>query len=43
MDLNKLTYKYKKLDVTMDCYVNKNEDIWFRGKDVAEILGYKRN
>ena len=30
----------KDLDIELKSYIDKQQNIWFRGKDVAEILGY---
>ena len=41
MKLQKINYKNEKLHVEMNCYINANNEIWFRGKEIASILGYK--
>ena len=41
MKLQNMIYKNEKLNVEMNCYINKNNEIWFRGKEIAEILRYK--
>ena len=41
MELQKINYKNEKLDVEMNCYINADNEIWFRGKEIALILGYK--
>ena len=30
----------KKLGIKLNSYIDDNQNVWFRGKDVAEILGY---
>ena len=34
-------YNYKELNVEIDCYLDEDNNIWFRGKDLAIILEYK--
>ena len=41
MELQKINYKNEKLNVEMNCYINMNNEIWFRGKEIASILGHK--
>ena len=41
MELQCINYKNDELKVEINCYVDKKNEIWFRGKDVAEILEYK--
>ena len=36
------SYKNIKLGVEITSYIDKKQIIWFRGKDVAEILGYSK-
>ena len=35
------TFKNEELGIKMNSYIDKQQNIWFRGKDVAEILGYR--
>ena len=35
------TFKNEDLGIKMNCYIDKQQNVWFRGKDVAQILGYK--
>ena len=35
------TFKNEELGIKMNSYIEKQQNIWFRGKDVAEILGYR--
>ena len=35
------TFKNVDLEIELKSYIDKQQIIWFRGKDVAEILGYK--
>ena len=34
-------FKNEELGIKMNSYIDKQQNIWFRGKDVAEILGYR--
>ena len=34
------TYKNNDLGIEITSYIDKKQNIWFKGKDVAEILGY---
>ena len=36
------TFKNKELGIMLTSYIDKRQNIWFRGKDVAEILGYSK-
>ena len=31
----------KDLGIELKSYIDKQQNVWFRGKDVAEILGFK--
>ena len=42
MELDKYNYKNKELNVEIDCYLDEDNNIWFRGRDVATILRYKK-
>ena len=35
------SFKNEELGFELKSYIDKQQIIWFRGKDVAEILGYK--
>ena len=37
-----LVKKFQNIDlgIEIESYIDKQQNIWFRGKDVAEILGY---
>ena len=35
------TFKNEELGFELTSYIDKQQNIWFRGKDVAEILAYK--
>ena len=35
------TFKNEELGIKMNSYIDKQQNVWFRGKEVAEILGYK--
>ena len=39
--MQKYSYDNKELDASIDCYVDDKNDIWFRGRDIANILNYK--
>ena len=41
MDLQKTNYKNDELNVEINCYVDKKNQIWFKGKEIALILEYK--
>ena len=34
------TYKNNNLEIEITSYIDKKQNIWFKGKDVAKILGY---
>ena len=36
------TFKNEELGLELKSYIDKQQIIWFRGKDVAEILGYSK-
>ena len=40
MELQKTNYKNNELNVEINCYVDKKNEIWFRGKEIASILEY---
>ena len=35
------TFKNEELGIKMSSYIDKQQNVWFRGKDVSQILGYK--
>ena len=35
------TFKNEELAIELKSYIDKQQNIWFRGKDVSQILGYK--
>ena len=35
------TFKNKELGLELKSFVDKQQNAWFKGKDVADILGYK--
>ena len=41
MELQKTNDKNNELNVEINCYVDKKNEIWFRGKELALILKYK--
>ena len=34
-------YKNEELGIEITSYISKQQNVWFRGKDVAQILGYR--
>ena len=42
MELQKYNYKNEKLNVEINCYLDEDNNIWFRGKEIASSLGYKK-
>ena len=34
-------FKNEELGIKINSYIDNKQNIWFRGKDVANILGYK--
>ena len=34
-------FKNEELGIKMKSYIDKQQNVWFRGKDVSQILGYK--
>ena len=36
-----VNYKNEELKVEMNCYLDDEKNVWFRGKEIATILGYK--
>ena len=40
MGLQSVNYKNDELKVDINCYVDNENEIWFRGKEIAIILGY---
>ena len=34
------SFKNKDLGIELNSYIDKQQNVWFRGKDVAQILGY---
>ena len=35
-------FENEELGIKINSYIDKQQNIWFRGKDVAEILGYSK-
>ena len=35
-------FRNEELGIKINSYIDKQQNIWFRGKDVAEILGYSK-
>ena len=38
----KKSFKNEELGIEMNSFIDNKQNIWFRGKDVAEILGYSK-
>ena len=36
------TFKNEDLGLELKSYIDKQQNVWFRGKDVSEILGYSK-
>ena len=41
MESQCVNYKNDELKVDINCYVDNEKEIWFRGKEIAKILGYE--
>ena len=41
MEMQKINYKNEKLNIEINGYIDMNDEMWFRGKEIALILGYK--
>ena len=41
MELRIVNFKNEDLKVEINCYLDDKKDVWFKGKDIAEILEYK--
>ena len=41
MEMKIVNYKNDELKVEINCYVDDEKEIWFRGKEISTILGYK--
>ena len=39
--MQKTNYENEQLNIEIDCYIDKKNKIWFRGKEIALTLGYK--
>ena len=35
------TFKNKELGIELTSFIDKQQNVWFKGKDVTQILGYK--
>ena len=35
------TFKNEELGIKINSYIDKQQNVWFKGKDVAKILGYR--
>ena len=40
-NMTEKTFKNEELAIELKSYIDKQQNIWFRGKDVSQILGYK--
>ena len=43
MEFQKRNYKNEELNVQMNCYIDNQNQVWFRGKEIAMILDYKKS
>ena len=34
-------YFNQDMNIELTSYINSKQNVWFKGKDIAEILGYK--
>ena len=41
MELRSVNYKNEELKVDINCYLDDEKDVWFKGKEIAVILGHK--
>ena len=41
MSLTVKKFENKDLNISLDAYVDNKQNIWFKGKEVATLLGYK--
>ena len=41
MEMQKRNYKNEEHNVQINCYIDKNNELWLRGKEIALILEYK--
>ena len=39
MEMKIVNYKNEELKVEMNCYLDDEKNVWFRGKEIATILG----
>ena len=42
MSMIEKKFANKDLEIELTSYIDNQQNIWFRGKDVAEILGYSK-
>ena len=35
------TFKNEELGIEMNSFIDNKQNVWFKGKDVAQILGYR--
>lgn len=40
--MQEMNFKNEELDIEINSYINKNNEIWFHGKEIALTLGYKK-
>ena len=43
VEMQKRNYKNEELNVQINCYIDKNNELWFRAKEIAVILEYKNS
>ena len=42
MSMIEKKFANKDLEIELTSYIDNQQNVWFRGKDVAEILGYSK-
>ena len=42
MKMIEKNFSNKDLEIELTSYINDKQNVWFRGKDVAKILGYSK-
>ena len=42
MTLTVKEFENKDLNISLDAYVDNKQNIWFKGKEVATLLGYEK-
>ena len=42
MSLTVKKFDNKDLNISLDAYIDNKQNIWFKGKEIATLLGYER-